>query len=117
MKVLVCGGRDYEEQSFVSDVLDDVHQTHNIEILIHGSAAGADRCARRWAESRRVAHWAFPAQWATLGRAAGPIRNQIMLEEARPDLVISFPGGSGTADMMRRATLAGVPVKEYRRPA
>jgi hypothetical protein len=40
------------------------------------------------------------AEWERLGRKAGPIRNQRMLEEGKPDLVVAFPGGTGTAGMM-----------------
>jgi acyl-CoA synthetase (NDP forming) len=54
----------------------------------------------------------FPANWKKHGKSAGPIRNQLMLDVGKPDLVIAFPGGSGTADMIRRARKAGVPVKE-----
>lgn len=46
------------------------------------------------------------------GRAAGPIRHQRMLDEGMPDLVLALPGGRGTADMVRHATLAGVEVIE-----
>ena len=35
---------------------------------------------------------------------------QIMLDEGKPDLVVAFPGGRGTADMIRKAEGAGVPV-------
>lgn len=52
----------------------------------------------------------FPRS-ATNGKAAGPIRNQRMLDEGKPDLVVAFPGGRGTADMVRRAKAAGVPVR------
>jgi hypothetical protein len=48
------------------------------------------------------------ADWEKLGRSAGPIRNQAMLDEGRPDLVVAFPGHHGTADMVRRARAAGV---------
>jgi len=54
----------------------------------------------------------FLANWRTHGKAAGPIRNQQMLDEGRPHLVVAFPGGTGTADMVRRAKAAGVPVME-----
>jgi hypothetical protein len=46
------------------------------------------------------------------GRAARPIRNQRMLDEGKPDLVVAFPGGRGTTDMIRRAERAGVPVRQ-----
>jgi len=52
------------------------------------------------------------ANWAGLGRKAGPIRNQEMLDQGRPNMVVAFPGGRGTADMVRRARGAGVEVIE-----
>ena len=48
------------------------------------------------------------------GYRAGPIRNQEMLDKGKPDLVIAFPGGKGTADMVGRALRTGVFV--YRVP-
>jgi len=35
-----------------------------------------------------------------------------MLDEGRPTLVVEFPGGRGTADLIRRARSAGVEVIE-----
>jgi len=34
-----------------------------------------------------------------------------MLDKGQPDLVLAFPGGNGTADMIRRAEAANIPVK------
>jgi hypothetical protein len=39
-----------------------------------------------------------------------------MLEDFRPDLVVAFPGGRGTADMVRRADGAEVPIMAGGRP-
>ena len=50
--------------------------------LASGKAAGADKFGEAWAESRKVAVHAFPAKWQTLGRRAGPIRNQQMADWA-----------------------------------
>ena len=50
------------------------------------------------------------AEWHRLGRKAGPIRNQRMLDEGKPDLVVAFPGGTGTAGMVALACKAGVRV-------
>ncbi len=54
----------------------------------------------------------YEADWHEHGRAAGPIRNARMIAEGRPDLVIAFPGGRGTADMVSRARKAGIEVRE-----
>ena len=52
----------------------------------------------------------FPADWSEYGKAAGAIRNQQMLDEGTPDLVVAFPGGNGTLDMVRRSQRAGIKV-------
>ena len=68
--------------------------------------------AFRWAAERNVFQRVFFAKWALIGRGAGPLRNQQMLREGKPDLVLAFPGGKGTAHMVRIARKAGVPVQE-----
>lgn len=55
----------------------------------------------------------FKADWDKHGKAAGPIRNQQMLDEGKPDLVLAFAGGKGTDDMCRRARAAGVEVRRF----
>src|SRR5262249_47881897 len=83
--------------------------------VVAGGARGADTIAAEWAKARSLPCDVFMANWAELGRKAGPIRNQQMLGEGRPNLVVAFPGGRGTEDMIRRARSAGVEVIECRR--
>jgi hypothetical protein len=105
-------------------VLDRAHAANPIELLIHGAAQGADTLAKEWAKKRGVQDAPFPPDWSNLNvdpcvirydrdgvpynAAAGGIRNQRMLDEGKPHLVIAFPGGTGTADMARRAKGAKV---------
>lgn len=117
VRVLVCGGRDYGVHAFLQeahlfDVLDEFHRRHSVDMLCTGAAQGADLLAERWAKSRELPYVGYPAQWLTCGKAAGPIRNQQMLDEFKPDYVIAFPGGRGTAHMVSIARKAGVPVLE-----
>lgn len=107
MRVLVCGGRDYTDKAYLWSVLDGLGPPEVTEI-ISGMAPGADTFAAEWAERSGFPLHRFPADWNKHGRAAGPIRNQQMLDEGKPDLVVAFPGGRGTADMVRRARAAGV---------
>lgn len=81
-------------------------------VIIHGAATGADSLANRWAVVNWVRSEEYPADWKKHGAAAGPIRNQRMIDEGKPDLVVAFPGGKGTADMVSRAKAAGVRVIE-----
>jgi len=112
MKILVCGGRDYSDRKRVYQILDAVHAKFTITELIHGAARGADSLGGEWARERGIPEKAYPAQWDKHGRGAGPIRNQQMLDEGKPDGVVAFPGGNGTADMIRRSKAAGLKVYE-----
>lgn len=113
MKVLVCGGRDYSDYDTVIDVLNDVEMTFGpIKAIIHGGASGADLLGSRWGFATGRSVMPFKANWNLHGKAAGPIRNQLMLDKAKPDLVVAFPGGKGTADMVARAKAANVKVIE-----
>jgi YspA, cpYpsA-related SLOG family len=111
MKVIVCGGRDYSDRAHIFSVLDAIHAQAPITILMHGNARGADSLADEWAAGK-VKTAAFTPAWEEHGRAAGPLRNQEMLD-AGPDLVIAFPGGRGTADMVKRAKSVGVEVRTF----
>jgi hypothetical protein len=111
MKIIVCGGRDYPSPAHVFVALDSLHAARHISELMQGGATGVDQFARDWAASRGIKRWVCKADWATHKNAAGPIRNQRMLEWM-PDAVVAFPGGKGTADMVRRARAAGVEIIE-----
>lgn len=111
MRLLVCGGRGYRGP--VSRVLDEMDETEEISVLISGGASGADKLALAWALHHGREAEVFPADWGKYGKRAGPIRNQRMLDEGRPDLVLAFPGGHGTEDMVEKAERAGVPVRRY----
>jgi hypothetical protein len=116
MRVLVCGGRDFSNCKLVFDTLNDLSRKEVVDCIIEGDAPGADRIAGAWAKRRRVDLKLYPANWAKEGKAAGPRRNQKMLDEGKPDLVVAFPGGTGTADMVSRARAANVEVIEVSAP-
>jgi hypothetical protein len=113
MRVLVCGGRGYSNVERVYEVLDGLHHSKPITCIIEGGAKGADYLACRWSAARGLdQHFRFSADWELHGKAAGPKRNQRMIDEGKPDIVVAFPGGTGTADMVMRAKAAGIPVAE-----
>lgn len=113
-RVLVCGGRDYWDRCRIFEILDIAHDANPIVMLITGNAKGADKLSTEWARERKVPFQVFAAEWKTLGPKAGPIRNQRMLDEGKPHMVIAFPGGIGTRDMVSRADNACVPVIRVR---
>ena len=107
MRVLVCGGREFSARAALWDALYRLDPS----VIIEGGARGADMLAAEWAHHTSTRLLTFPALWQDEGRAAGPRRNQRMLDEGRPDLVLACPGGRGTADMVRRARRAGVTIQ------
>lgn len=109
-KLLVTGGRNYRDKARAFEILDWLHSEYKVTHLIHGGAKGADELAGMWARDRIITEIACPADWEKHGKAAGPIRNQAMLDQHSPDLVFAFPGGRGTANMCELAHKAGVTV-------
>ena len=100
MKILVCGGCDFENRDHMFRALDALHSARPVTHLIHGGARGADRLGGEWAAAAGIPVTCFDAKWDAHGAAAGPIRNQAMIDEGHPDLVVAFRGGRGTADMV-----------------
>ena len=112
MRLLVCGSRDYKDPT-VMNSLAGMLTDH--DVLIHGNAPGADRLFAWCAKWTGCDVKRFDADWTKYGKAAGPIRNQRMLDEGKPDLVLAFINkplveSRGTFDMVQRAKDAGVQV-------
>jgi hypothetical protein len=108
--VIVTGGRTYGDREHVWRVLDEEDPI----LVVQGGAKGADALAFEWAEKHGVACATFHAWWNTFGKSAGGRRNGWMLMFAPVDLVIAFPGGSGTQNMINRTIAAGVPLRDER---
>lgn len=111
MRLVVTGGRDYCDTARVFAALDELHARRPVTVLIEGEAGGLDVRAKAWAQRRGVAVDPYPADWS-IGRAAGPQRNDAMIYMGKPDYGLVFPGGTGTADMRRRLVAAGIPFEE-----
>lgn len=112
MRVIIAGGRDYVATAADFDALDRLQASLGIAEVVSGGARGVDVAGEAWARMRDVPVKRFPADWRAHGKAAGFRRNQQMADYA--DALIAFPGGRGTADMIRRAEAKGIPV--YRVP-
>lgn len=109
MIVLVCGGRRFEDARLMRATLIEAGLTSS-DVLIHGGATGADAHAEYEARAIGCHTARVDPLWNRHGNAAGPLRNAAMLR-LRPDKVIAFPGGRGTANMVRQAEEVGVAVQ------
>lgn len=113
---LVCGGRRGPDPRLIWSTLTRLLEERGPpQAVIHGGARGTDGIAAQWARRRLggdavIREPVTDEEWHRFGKAAGPMRNQRMIDRHRPTLVIAFPGNTGTADMVGRAERAGLPV-------
>lgn len=109
MKVIVAGGRDFEDFNYLESSLLDLFPGLEFEI-VGGEAKGADSLGKRFAYKHKVGYHSFPADWKNLGRKAGPLRNIQMGDFA--DMLVAFWDGEsrGTKHMIDYATKKGLEV-------
>ncbi len=124
VRVLITGSRDWWDYDFIFTAIRALHTRTPISLVIEGEARGADRIGRTVAQELGIPVATYPAKWDDHGiykPNAGLLRNQQMLDDGKPDLVLAFHDdlahSRGTADMVRRARIAGVPVQLYKHEA
>lgn len=129
MRVLVTGSRTWTKRTVIWWKLHELairaygeYDTGHVLTVVHGDCPkGADRSVKQWLQFQAAELWtpvtiieeAHPADWK-LGRGAGPIRNQHMVNLGA-DLCLAFmmPGSRGTADCVARAREAGIETRVF----
>ena len=103
--IIVCGGRYYTNKEFLWKQLDYWFPYLDGNILIHGGAKGADTIAGNWTLTQKgIGSIVYPANWDKHGKSAGWVRNWDMANtKPTPIAVLAFPGGKGTASMVKIA--------------
>ena len=108
--MLICGDRNWKDPSLIREKI----MEFNPDVIIEGEARGADSIARDVGQQLIIRVLKFPANWEEYGKAAGVIRNQQMLDEGNPDMVMAFhddiASSKGTKDMIKRSLKRGVKV-------
>lgn len=118
LALIICGGRDYSDAMTLRKALDKLASRRLIEYVTAGRATGADKLGEEWANDRGITVCPVPAPWNRLGKSAGSRRNAAMLGMLAAycdalgvdPMVVAFPGGRGTANMVRIAEDAGIKV-------
>ena len=102
MRVLVCGGRDYNDYDVLKCVMEKVMDCYSAEVkvVISGLAKGGDKLGERWAEENDIEVEGYRAEWNKYGKRAGWLRNVRMADEGRPNVIVALPGGRGTKMMI-----------------
>lgn len=113
MRVIICGGRDFDDWDRLNKRLNTLRTTHEIKQVIQGEARGADLMAKHWALLNNIPVVSVAADWydknGNFDRSAGYRRNAAMAD-FQPDAVLAFPGGKGTAMMKQIAQKRGIKV-------
>ena len=88
MKLAIVGCRDYNDKKFIFDTIMQHFEITDINLIISGGASGVDTLAEQFAITHDIELCVYKADWAKYGKAAGPIRNKLIVEKS--DVVIAF---------------------------
>ena len=110
MKVIIAGGRCFEDYNNLRQFCDGILQNQHNIIIVSGGARGADLLGENYAKERNYKLVRFPAAWSTYGKSAGVLRNAEMAKYA--DSLIAFWDGKskGTSSMINLAEKEGLKV-------
>lgn len=113
MRILITGSRKWTNREIIKNAIIAVSAGSNSVTVVHGDCpyGGADTIAAEIANSLSMEVESHPADWKGLGKAAGPIRNQEMVNLGA-DVCLAFPmtDSRGTIDCMNRARQAHIPL-------
>jgi hypothetical protein len=111
IRLLVTGGRDYNNHLKIKEVLNSYLQKNSEDLLIiQGGSNGVDSITKDWCNVKGIPCITMDAAWAKFGRNAGPIRNSWMIKYCNPTHGLVFPGGMGTKNMHNQLVEAGIKV-------
>lgn len=114
-RIIITGSRNWNDYAMIKRVLHMYRSTSNgarIVVAHGGNPRGADFMASKIVRVDYPQHYVeeiHPADWS-LGRSAGPIRNQHMVDLGA-DACLAFPlrESRGTYDCIRRARQSKIP--------
>jgi hypothetical protein len=105
MKVIIAGGRDFDDYLTLNCEIDFLNNHYFKLEIVCGGARGADTLAENYAKQLGLPVKVFPADWDKHGKSAGYLRNQQMAEYA--DMLVAFWDGKskGTKHMIDLALI------------
>jgi hypothetical protein len=109
--VAVVGGRDFTDYNRLKKILDSVKG--KILSLVSGGANGADKLVEKYAKDNKFKIKVFQADWDSLGKKAGPVRNKQIVDKS--DVIIAFWNGisKGTESTIKIARKSEKILKIY----
>lgn len=112
MRVIIAGGRNCNDYTAVLAAISA--SEFAVETVISGGARGVDALGERYARQNKKPIVRFCADWAKHGRAAGPLRNRVMAENADALVAVWDGVSAGTKHMIETARKMGLPTYVHR---
>lgn len=107
MRVIVAGSRTITDYYLVATTIQNCPWP--ITTMITGRCRdGVDALAEQYAREFNIANDQYPANWKLYGKAAGPIRNELMASKGEALLAIWDGQSTGTANMIQQAETKGL---------
>ena len=117
-RILITGSRDWTDVDLIHAILASFCYQNVPAVIVHGACrTGADAIASRWVRRHRViglTEEMHPANWQWLGKRAGFVRNQLMVNLGA-DVCLAFikDGSRGASHTARLAEQALIPVRRW----
>ena len=96
----IVGTRTFNDYKLLKKKVDEINKKTKINLIISGGAKGADKLAEQYAKENKIPTKIFIPNWKKHNRAAGPIRNKLIIESS--DKVIAF------WDQISKGTLSSI---------
>ena len=111
MKTIIAGTRDYSDYRGLWLAIQEL--PWKITEVLSGGCLGVDQLGEIWARSEQIPCVQFKPDWGKHGKAAGPIRNREMAQNAEALLAIWDGKSKGTKNMIDTAIDEGLRVQTY----
>lgn len=112
MRTIIAGGRNIHDPAILAQAI--VKCPWTITTVVSGGATGVDKLGTDWAAQNSVMCLEYNADWRTHGKAAGPMRNAAMADDAQALLAIWDGQSRGTGNMIETAKAKGLKVCIFR---
>ena len=115
IRLAIVGSRNFTKKEFFTSMMAYWVLDHQQEpdLIISGGAKGVDTLAEEYAEEHQIPTLILKPDWKTHGKAAGPLRNTDIVNEATNILAFPSKYGRGTQDTIKKAEKAGKPLTVY----
>ncbi len=119
MRTIIAGSRYGATYEDVRRAVEESGFADQISVVLSGAAMGVDQLGESWAQDRGreiERHPVSEEDWREFGKAAGPMRNRKMAENADALIAIWDGESRGTRNMIFEARNLGLKVYIYRLP-